>query len=328
MLRKTFVALLVGLFVAGSVFAQDEINVGETVEGDARNETVSYELAVEEGVTYSIRLESDDFDTYLELFDDRDNSLAFNDDAGSTSVSLITYTATDSDTIRIDVRAFGGDADGDFTLTVEAIEIETLSYGDTIEVDGRDQSVLDFNLEAQEGDMLDILFVSSDDGDATLEVFNGDTSVAYDGDGGEDFNPYIRSFVVPEDGIYTIRLTPFGDEIGEGELTVQEVEPTVLAAGSSLEVEFDEDVTSAVFFVEATDGEEYTLTIDNPDGNYLSVQIFSEGSTSFFAASSITLSGVQSVQTRFESDVDGLLRITADGSFFSDDTTITFSLSE
>jgi|GEM_PF-4327023 len=114
--------LLLTLSLTGLVFAQEEIEIGDSIEGEADDDTVEYEIELDEGDEIAITLESDDFDPIVRILDEDEDELDSNDDGDGMGLnSYLEFEAEDDGTYIIVVDAFGGDPDGDFELTVEAI---------------------------------------------------------------------------------------------------------------------------------------------------------------------------------------------------------------
>jgi C-terminal processing protease CtpA/Prc len=105
-----------------------EIAVGDSVDGEIEAGTrVSYTLEVEEDATLNITLgdETGEFDTVLRIYDEDGLTVAENDDspAGDTYNSLVEGLEVEAgDVLIIEVATFDDAFDGEYTLTVEAVE--------------------------------------------------------------------------------------------------------------------------------------------------------------------------------------------------------------
>src|SRR5690606_11170300 len=73
------------------------------------------------GETVSILLESSDFDAFLMLFSDTDELLAYDDDTGGGSDSLIVIELPHSGVYYIVVNTLSPGEEGEYTLTVETL---------------------------------------------------------------------------------------------------------------------------------------------------------------------------------------------------------------
>ncbi len=77
----------------------------------------AYKLKMSAGETYTIRLNSGRFDTYVVLEDDTGKAVGRDDDGGDKSNSMLLFTCRKSGTYRVVATSFGK-GKGDFSLTV------------------------------------------------------------------------------------------------------------------------------------------------------------------------------------------------------------------
>ncbi|MEM9954720.1 MAG: hypothetical protein AAF846_24140 [Chloroflexota bacterium] len=313
-IRLTLIATLLLAF-ASVAFAQDTIQVGETIEGEASDEITEYEIELEEGQAIVIEIEAD-WDTYLEIFDDNGSFLAGDDDGGDGFQSRLVFTADDSDTYVILVRAFGADTpEGDYELTVEEIEVEAVVDGGELEYDDDEDVELDnalaveFTFEGAEGDTISIITFTEFYLNTEMELFDpqGDDiaeSDAYYGDA------ILRFIDLPADGTYTIRIEGIDGTIldGELEIEVQLTEAQSLDDGSA-EVEVGGNENQAFVFFTAEDDTMYELTIvtdDEPDFSELTIYVIEEGdSPDTYSEYRFGMTGGTGMSYIFESDDDG-----------------------
>lgn len=155
-LTTTLFLLLLALSLTGLVFAQEEIEIGDSVDGEADDDTVEYEIELDEGDEIAITLESDDFDTIVRILDEDEDELDSNDDGDGMGLnSYLEFEAEDDGTYIIVVDAFGGDPDGDFELSVEALDGKGSNDDDD---DDDDSSSVDYDgdwgrdVECRDGD--------------------------------------------------------------------------------------------------------------------------------------------------------------------------------
>ena len=100
----------------------DTVRVGALEASDCR--MVNYEPAygdvwtftVEEFTTVQLDVASAEFDTWLELYGDRDNFITWNDDNGASSNSRIVYDLQPG-AYRVWVTSYGPNETGDYTLS-------------------------------------------------------------------------------------------------------------------------------------------------------------------------------------------------------------------
>jgi serine protease Do len=97
------------------------ISYGESVAGDLRTRTVDvWTFAGEAGDRVTISMESDEFDTYLDVWGPDLTHVADNDDGGEGSNSLVEgLTLPASGTYSIVARGYGDRERGPYTLSLE-----------------------------------------------------------------------------------------------------------------------------------------------------------------------------------------------------------------
>jgi hypothetical protein len=335
-MKQTLRILLMMLFalaLATSAFAQDSVSVGDVIEGEADDDTVEYEIELEEDQTVEISLESDDFDTYLYILDEDGDEVDSNDDGFDSGFnSFLEFTADDTATYTIRVDAFGGDPDGDFVLTIEGEDSNDedadgdgeeaasgdadLAYGDEEEfdVDGEDELEVTFN--GSEGDAVTVIARSeaNEEQDLSLALLDpeGDEIALFDSYG----DAVLIRIELPEDGLYTIVVEERNEEELEDEVEIELLEVEVLDLGDGAQtVELDEGFQVDRMVFEAEEDVRYFISItadDSIDGT-LYIDVLEEGMT--FADTRLSLSGTDSGLIIFEANDDGLVTIELD--FFS-----------
>jgi WD40 repeat protein len=90
----------------------------DSVRKTSRQNT--YEVYLNSGITYTVRLRSDDFDAFLRLENSSGKQLAFNDDSEGTLNSRIDFVPPDSGVYRLIATTFRAGATGRYVLTVRA----------------------------------------------------------------------------------------------------------------------------------------------------------------------------------------------------------------
>jgi len=184
-----------------------------------------YQLSGRAGQRVVIDLVSDDFDAYLQVFDE-DGQEFSDDDGGGDYNSRLGYRFDRDGTITIVATSLSGDETGRFELSVgeEANSVVaeyrgTLDESDTRGYDGR---IFDsYEFQGTAGSRVGIALESAAF-DALLYVSNPDgTSLASDDDGGGNGNSRI-DVVLPETGTYTIYATSYFEGIGEYYLVIYE----------------------------------------------------------------------------------------------------------
>ncbi|NDJ77631.1 MAG: hypothetical protein GYB65_15375, partial [Chloroflexi bacterium] len=182
------------------------ISYGQTVTGNLAESTHSYTFSGTAGDVISVGLNSDDFDTYLELLDNTGERLTVDDDGGLGYNSyLAAYILPYSGEYTIIVRGYGGTATGSYTLAlvIPAMVDDNLTYGSIVNGTMTDAVHL-FQFMASEGDTVTIS-LESDDFDTYLELLDpGGVLFTADDDGGDGLNSLIDGVRLPAAGTYTI----------------------------------------------------------------------------------------------------------------------------
>lgn len=204
-------------------------------EGTLTADDVRYTISLESGQTIVVDLQSDDFDTVVELVDANDGILESDDDTGFSSNSQFVYRSLITGTYTIVVRGFSSSATGAYTLrvaettpvissdggtaTTAVVERGNIGLGESITetATGPEESYT-FSLVEETTIAVSLI---SEDFDAYLYL--ADTSgalLASDDDGGESVNSLI-DITLPA-GDYVIIVSRFGGSpTGAYTLTVE-----------------------------------------------------------------------------------------------------------
>ncbi|WP_183251538.1 PPC domain-containing protein [Brevundimonas basaltis] len=216
----------------------EPIAIGATVEGqltgsDGKSESDTpadaWRFEGREGQRVRIDMTSDDFDTYLELFDENRVSLDEDDDGGPAGTnSRITLTLPRTGAYIVEARAFS-DGTGAYSLSVtevqpdrmpEPIAFGTALQGEIGEADPRDDDDRGFDaftFSGVQGQRIQAI-MRSGDFDTYLQIgkAGGEFSALEDDDDGLMEGTDSRlNFILPEDGEYVLRALPLGSD-GEG----------------------------------------------------------------------------------------------------------------
>jgi hypothetical protein len=248
-----------------------DLSVGDSIEGTADNNTPEFSVALSEGQSVQIDIVSEDFDTYLELLDSNGSIIDENDDGGDGLNSRLFFTAPASDTYIIRVRAFGGDATGDFTVSVSESNVVaeasggTLSFGDSITVEPDSAQNVVFDFEASQGDVVNISVVATGDSDleATL-ILTGPTGaeVANSDNVGSFFNPQLRRIELPSTGSYTLTVQgPSESPLVDSFVLSLESTELLLATDGPVTLTLSEEVQFDVVTLDVQNGQSYVVTI-------------------------------------------------------------------
>ncbi|MFC0633232.1 PPC domain-containing protein [Brevundimonas balnearis] len=206
----------------------DEVE-GELTAGDGTNRAGEradiYAFEAAAGQTVRIGMRSADFDAYLALTDVDGQELAFDDDgAGFGTDARIVHTFDAAGTYLIEARAFGGEAEGGYTLELEDVPPPPpptpLSFGQRLEgeidedspEDAEGRRYRDFVVQGEAGRRLQAV-LRSGDFDSYLRIGRpGDAfeALAEDDDGlGEGLDSRLM-FTPEETGEYILRVSPLG----------------------------------------------------------------------------------------------------------------------
>lgn len=210
----------------------DEVS-GELEDGDGRSAdgyaTDTYRFEGREGQRVRIDMTASDFDSYLELFDDAETSLATDDDGGPEGLNArINFTLPKTGAYVIQARGFS-DATGNYTLKLSEVEPDRppqpLAFeatvqgeiGDTDNEDGDGRHFEAYSFAATEGQRIRAI-MRSGDFDTYLQIGNAEgefSTLGSDDDGLAEGTDSRLDFTIPSDGTYVLRASPLGSD-GEG----------------------------------------------------------------------------------------------------------------
>jgi hypothetical protein len=207
------------------------VAIGETVAGtltedDGRSAAGlpadAWRFEGRAGQRIRIDMTSDDFDTYLELFDAAGASLATDDDGGPEgNNSRLTFTLPADGAYVVEARPFAN-ATGDYSLSVTEIEPERppqpLAFGASLEGeigegdsrDGEDRGFDAYSFSGREGQRIQAI-MRSGDFDTYLQVSSAEgefAALAADDDGLGEGTDSRLNFTLPADGDYILRALP------------------------------------------------------------------------------------------------------------------------
>lgn len=198
--------------------------VGQTVNGELLGPSGDrYTFTAEPGTALMIVMNSTDFDTYLEVYDSNQNEVAYNDDAGSTSISRIFFTSASGETYTILARSFSASGPfGNYTLSLDEAVTELIEYREPVQTTLSAEGGDFYSFQGTAGDYISIVMESTAF-DTYLELYgpNGALVMSNDDSGGtarsqidtslSETGAYIivaRSFAGGSSGAYTLEITP------------------------------------------------------------------------------------------------------------------------
>lgn len=338
MMRFLLVSMLV-LSTSAMVFAQDSIGVGDSVDGEASDEYVEYEIELQEGQVVEFSIEAD-WDTYLELYNDDEVSVAYNDDGGDGLQSLLVFNVEESGTYFIRVFACcsqNNPPSGDYELSVEEIEVidlvdgGVLEYDDDEDVDADDALAVEAIFEGSEGDVINIITVSDDYLNTTMTLFNSEgdevaTSQTYYGDA------IIQRLELEASDTYTIRIVESQGAILNGDIEI-EVQLTEILTLDNGEIEIEIGDGENVMFINFTGEEDvvYVLNIaldDEPEFSDFAIYVLEEDQNpNDYSNITLRMTGGRGASLLFETEDDAqyVIRVEYYG---GDEIDATFSIEQ
>ncbi|MEG2312275.1 PPC domain-containing protein [Brevundimonas sp.] len=221
------------------------VTLGEEMSGELTDKTDTgfggvsadrYALVVAAGQPHEISLNSDDFDSYLAVYDANGVEKATDDDSGGSLNASLIFTPEVSGEYIIEARSLGS-SKGSYTLLVEAVEpppapvalpMDEEVEGELTDDDARASSAGRYDgyvFSATKGQRLQITLTSADF-DATLEVGSAEgtfKALASDDDGMGNSTDSRLVFEVPEDGEYVVRASSYGGD-GRGAYEIRMID--------------------------------------------------------------------------------------------------------
>jgi hypothetical protein len=214
--------------VEGTVFCPgaDTLDVDQTVSGsiaDGRRTCYEVELAANTAYNFAVNSPTSS-DTVLELYDSLGNMLVTDDDSGGNLNPLLGFSPDQADRYYIVIRGFSTGASGDYEMTFSegplfCANSQPIQLGDVVGgnvqpneetcyyFDGTQDVTVQFDVES---DIDTILVLYDENGN---ELF-------YNDDGGEGFNPRIRT-LLQYSGRYYIAIHGYSSNTGSFTLTFQ-----------------------------------------------------------------------------------------------------------
>ena len=212
--------------IGGSVDGALSEDDGKGADGATAD---TYRFSGREGQRIRIDMNSDEFDTYVELFDASRVSLAEDDDSGPEGTnSRLTFVLPRTGVYFVEARAFT-ESTGAYSLSISEVEPEkapeTLPFGSTIQgeisesdpTDTDDRGYDAFAFEGVAGQRVQAI-MRSGDFDTYLQIGRGGvefSALVSDDDGLGEGTDSRLSYTLPEDGAYVLRALPLVAE-GEG----------------------------------------------------------------------------------------------------------------
>jgi hypothetical protein len=294
--------LLLAIVHPLSLFAQESIELlpDSPIQGEIaeRGESDTYTYSGSAGEQITVTMTAADgsmLDTVLELYDSNDEFLASNDDAESsndTTNSQLIYVLPSDGSYRIVAMAFAGASVGEYTIELTTgtasapsdpetpsapSEGGNLSFDEPATGSISAAQSITYSFSASAGQTLRIAVDARPD--TLIDLYNADGVLLFsDDDAGPGLNPYLRSWIVPTDGDYTLTLTALPNE-AEGEFSlvvnVLEVLESPIVYGDTIEASLAltqlqrytfEGVLGEVIRAQVTGSFDNYLQLFGPDG--------------------------------------------------------------
>jgi hypothetical protein len=187
----------------------------------------AWSLRGEAGERVTIRLESDDYDSYLYFFGPGMSETLTNDDGGEGLDSELTITFPETGSYTVGAGALSSGSTGAYHITLtDPIDLETLATGDrslragTRElgqltsadpvVEGKPVQAWAFRAEAGQTVTIDLI---SDSFDSYLRVLGPGLGTLEDDDGGDGLHSRIE-VTFPDNGVYRVIASSLGGDTG------------------------------------------------------------------------------------------------------------------
>ncbi|MCL4877401.1 MAG: pre-peptidase C-terminal domain-containing protein [Anaerolineae bacterium] len=264
------------------------ISYGETIETTLENGgKPEFNFTGTQGDVVTISINAP-FDGLMELYDESGTLVASDDDSGGDlNPKIENFTLPSSGVYTITISAFGGNASGSFTITLQS-GTEEIDYSNAapIEYDVTVEGNLEgaaavYSFTAEAGDIVTASVEAEFDG--LLEIRKDDGTLMFqDDDSGTGLNPLISEVTLEETGDYLLILTSF-EQSGRGTYTLTltagpSLPPaTVIEIGQTVTKTLEGD-TGTLFVFNGESGQKVSLTaspVELTSGLDLYLEIYS-----------------------------------------------------
>ncbi|MFN8371333.1 MAG: pre-peptidase C-terminal domain-containing protein [Anaerolineae bacterium] len=228
--------------------ADIDLEYGDEVEDRLRsNRTDEWTFFGETGDIVTIALHSEDFDTYLILYDADGNEIARNDDYNGLNSQINEIMLPDDGIYTIEARGYSSSASGDYTLTLELVDQFTdedraaraLEYGQESELRLRTGSTDTLTFEGSEGDVITIE-VESDDFSPYIELYTANGTYLTYADFSNNDLSRITQYVLPDDATYSVRVYSYSSSGGDYTASIELVDQVTAEDLAAQNLEYGE----------------------------------------------------------------------------------------
>jgi hypothetical protein len=322
-LMKLALVLVIGGLLAVGIQAQESIDFGQQAEGSINQATpqIVYTFAGELGQSIIISMDSEDFDSYLELADADGNEITFDDDGGGYPDAQIgPLLLTDSGEYQIIAKSIDSSAKGDFVLELSNIKVAVLNYDEPLDTElTAETEVLYFRFDGKAGSVINLSVDSGGELDTRVAIRDtANSEVARDDDSGKGNDPLISNFIVPQDDVYIAAIEPYSVGLtGELQVTLWQSELSSLDDGSQTIMMTDEAYRQALTFA-GNAGEQVQITIQFADdaAEFLTVYLRQGGEDITY----INGNGLENLSFGVTTPVGGQVFLIMESMFFMDES--------
>lgn len=327
------VALIVMLMFSTSVtvFAQDAIEPGTTIDGEYTGEPQEFTFSATAGQLLIIAMDSEDFDPLVRLMLAGEEIASDDDSGGSLNSLLVLVAPEDGDySIMTDTFFFEGEV-GVYSLSLDVVDPVMVAVGETVTLEPGAEGALQLYavLDAAAGTVVDIAAsVPESDDEEDIRLLLNDPrgeEIDRDDDDGPARNALLRRLELLSDGLYLITVEhAFSDTLVTQpvELSVTEMEPLPLT-DTPMEVTLGDargQVGTEILTFDATAGTTYRIsaTIEPVPEEEVGIQMEILDTGTFFPPE-LEVSDTTYAAWDFTPAADGTYRLDMHINFFSDD---------
>jgi len=195
----------------------------------------NYSFTGSAGDLVLIDLTSNEFDTYLYLYDPDGNLVAENDDYDGTSRSLISYKLPSGGTYTIEVTSYSESETGNYRIVLSTTpdrSVTEITLGLTLPdslSDGDGPSRIfptafadDYTFIATAGNLV-VIDLTSSEFDTYLWLYDSSGNLLEENDDYDDTSRSLIIYEIPLDGTYTIEVTSYSEgETGQYQISLLE----------------------------------------------------------------------------------------------------------
>lgn len=305
-----------------TIFAQDELTSGETIEGvisDKDGDT--YAISATMGQLIMISMVSDEINSLLFISDADDTRLAYDDDSGGNNNARLVYLVQADGTFTITAKSVGSGT-GVYTLTPLVTALPIVEFGSTVTLTpgAEDELVYAAFDSSSRGTVVDVWASTQGEDDVTVELIGVDAQpIEFDDDDGPFDNSLLRRVVLSGDGLYLVKVgtsrsdTPFTAPI---DVMVEATEELFITDAPQKVMLTGHDLGTEVFTFEATAGIVYRITAIAEMGSGVEMTLFD---TDARVDPDLKTSSALKITWEWLSGTDGLVRLDVHPNLFRND---------